>query len=292
MIQDLCAAVSTDPTAEHRYGVIWADTENIGDDIQTLAGLNFLAKKNIKHVKLVNREKLSEYSGAPLILLMNGWFMHTLSKFPPPENITPLFISFHCASEKLISDNCAYFRRHAPIGCRDTATMNLFHTYDIPAYFTGCLTLYFDPVEKKGKTIYAVDINSCPYIPHVDASLEEYPGCIPIKHDFFDKSIINDPLERLTKAARLLFLYQHAGLVITTRLHCVLPCRAFGTNVKFIHSRLFQDPRFSGLHDVIGGAENLENAEEMISREIVNKYADFFDKITMMTNVSLPRSYG
>ena len=28
-----------------KYGVLWASTVNIGDDIQTLAGINFLKKK-------------------------------------------------------------------------------------------------------------------------------------------------------------------------------------------------------------------------------------------------------
>jgi len=40
--------------------------------------------------------------------------------------------------------------------------------------------------------------------------------------------------------------YAQAKLVITSRIHCALPCLAFGTPVIFIHQNL-ADPRFSGL---------------------------------------------
>lgn len=80
---------------ERRYGVLWANTSNLGDDIQTLAGAHFLRKHGVEDIDLVNRENLSEYDGGPLFLLMNGWFMHDISKFPPPSQIIPLFISFH-----------------------------------------------------------------------------------------------------------------------------------------------------------------------------------------------------
>ncbi len=265
----------------NNYGVIWADTVNIGDDIQTLAALNFLSKKKVKQFTLVNRERLNDYGGGKIFLIMSGWFMHDISAFPPAENIIPTFISFHCADELLISRNAAYFKRYAPIGCRDVATMNLFHNYDIPAYFTGCLTLYFDPVEEKNQEVYAVDINSCPYIPPVEVSLAEYPDCIPLKHDLFHRSTPNDPMERLGRAEKLLDVYRHAALVITTRLHAVLPCRAFGTKAKFIHSRLYKDPRFSGLHDLLAGSSHLDSSREVISGEIIQKFVQGFDRIRL-----------
>jgi Polysaccharide pyruvyl transferase len=276
-----------DVTSGRNYGVIWADTVNIGDDIQTLAALNFLAKKNIKEFTLVNRERLSDYEGAPLLLIMNGWFMHDISMFPPAKNITPIFISFHCAKELLISENRAYFKAHAPIGCRDTATMELFHRYDIPAYFTGCLTLYFDPVAEKTGNVYAVDINGCPYIPPVAVSLAEYPDCLPLKHDLFHHFGPNDPLLRLNRAEKLLDRYRNAALVITTRLHAVLPCRAFGTRAKFIHARLLQDPRFSGLQEVLAGSSQLELSKESVAGEIIRHFVQGFDRIELPT-VTIP----
>jgi exopolysaccharide biosynthesis predicted pyruvyltransferase EpsI len=52
-----------------------------------------------------------------------------------------------------------------------------------------------------------------------------------------------DPLARLAAAERLLEVYARAEMVVTTRLHCALPCLALGTPVLFMtrwpdHDRL------------------------------------------------------
>ena len=51
---------------------MWASTDNIGDDIQTLAGINFLEKKGITDYTYIDRERLSDYNGPPVVLVMNG----------------------------------------------------------------------------------------------------------------------------------------------------------------------------------------------------------------------------
>ena len=51
---------------------MWASTINIGDDIQTL-GINFL-KNGITEYTFIDREKLSDYDGEPVKLIMNGWY--------------------------------------------------------------------------------------------------------------------------------------------------------------------------------------------------------------------------
>ena len=67
---------------------------------------------------------------------------------------------------------------------------------------------------------------------------------------------IND---RLSMAEYLLNKYRTAEIVITTRLHCILPCRAFNTNAIFIHKNYKSDPRFSGLKNIINGDSILTN---------------------------------
>ena len=42
-----------------KYAVLYAPTANVGDDIQTLAGINFLKKKGITEYELVNREEFA-----------------------------------------------------------------------------------------------------------------------------------------------------------------------------------------------------------------------------------------
>ena len=91
-----------DRDPSQNYAVMWASTSKIGDDIQTLAAINFLKKKGIEKYSFIDREYLSDYDGDAVNLIMNGWFMHNLKKFPPSKNINPIFISFHVNKEKLV----------------------------------------------------------------------------------------------------------------------------------------------------------------------------------------------
>lgn len=55
-------------------------------------------------------------------------------------------------------------------------------------------------------------------------------------------------------------------------MHVVLPCRAFNTDVKFLHSNLNNDRRFKGLEKIInGGDKNFDEIENNIDRKIINK---------------------
>ena len=50
--------------------------------------------------------------------------------------------------------------------------------------------------------------------------------------------------DRIAKASALLNTYKHAKLVITSRIHCALPCLAYGTPFVFLHSNMANDCRF------------------------------------------------
>ena len=256
-----------------KYAVMWASTVNIGDDIQTLAAINFLKKKGITKYSFIDREKLSDYNGEPVTLIMNGWYIHNINKFPPSNKITPVFISIHINNETLIHNNIKYFKRYEPIGCRDTSTVSLFKKYGIDAFFTGCLTLLFDDVKEKTEGKYLVDINTdCSYIPHINIDTSKYTDYQIIKHDIDKNLNLND---RLKIANNLLNKYRTAELVITTRLHCVLPCRAFNTKSIFIHKNYNSDSRFFGLKNIINGS-NIEHSNEYGNRqEIENIKNDF-----------------
>ena len=241
-----------------KYAILsYASTKNIGDDIQSLAAIHMLNKNNIHEYICIDREKLKSYNGEPVHLIMNGWFMHNLKQFPPSKNITPLFIGFHCRKEKLVKKNIEYFKRFEPIGCRDLHTKHIFEKYNVNAYFSGCLTLAFDEVVKKNELIYNVDINTkCKYIPNVNIDMSYYKNATIIEHDISDQSLKLNVQKRFNKANELLNIYRNAKLILTTRLHCVLPCRAFGTNVLFIHKRYNSDPRFKGLKKYINGIDD------------------------------------
>ena len=67
----------------------------------------------------------------------------------------------------------------------------------------------------------------------------------------------------MQEARGLLEIYKQAELVITSRLHCALPCRAFNTPVIFIHADYGKDRRFSGLYQELNGSDgNVESHEK------------------------------
>ena len=117
------------------------DINNIGDYVQALASSQFLP-----HIDgFIDRDSVSNYNGEDCKVIMNGWFMHNPSNWPPSKKINPLFISFHVnklASEKMLDEKgINYLKLHEPIGCRDFYTRDLLLGKGIRAYFSGCLTL-------------------------------------------------------------------------------------------------------------------------------------------------------
>jgi len=258
-----------------KFGVLVASTNNLGDDIQALAQINILNKMGINDYVYIDREKLSDYKGSPVNLIMNGWFMHDIKKFPPSEKINPIFISTHIAKERLVADNKWYWKLHEPIGCRDEYTRKLFEKYKINSYLSKCLTLTFDRSNEKRDGIYFVDINTCDYIPKIS---EQFLNSIPYKnveylrHDINDNTNLTNYDFRLNKANKLLDIYRKAELVITSRLHCALPCRAFGTPVVFVHKFYKDSNRFNGLYKELNGSDDSVDFKEidpLIDYEIV-----------------------
>lgn len=263
--------------SQKKYAVMWASTSNLGDDIQCIAAIEFLKLHSIHEYIFIDREKLKYYDGDPVHLIMNGWFIHDLDAFPPSNKITPIFISFHCANPKLIESNIEYFKKYEPIGCRDITTVNLFEKNGIAAYFTGCLTLCFPKYNgmRTGKLLVDVN-NKVSYIPNVNVDLSKMKDFKVVTNQIPDINYKYDIEYRLKHTYKLLELFKTAEYVITPRLHCALPCRAFGTPVKFIHPRFDKDPRFIGLTHILCGSDKLENCKELNDRSLVDERVDLF----------------
>lgn len=144
---------------------------NIGDYVQALASAQFLPQVD----GFVNRENLSGYCGEECKVIMNGWYMHDPTKWPPNNQVKPLFVALHInklASEKMLdAKGVDYFRKFEPIGCRDYHTLELLQKHGINAYFSGCMTLTlghkYKSTSNSGK-VYFVD----PIIPHASGFME------------------------------------------------------------------------------------------------------------------------
>jgi hypothetical protein len=253
---------------------------NIGDYIQSLAAKQFLPKVDL----FLNREKLAEYTGDPVKLIMNGWFTHNIHNWVPSEKIIPLFVSFHLnhsAAPFLLSEKgIEYLKRHEPIGCRDQFTVDLLISKGIKAYFTGCLTLTLDSYKltdfQRENKIYIVDpLYNYPSWKKISCSNKGILRSIQDgaifklgKKNKHIKNIISDEIlntaifidqeppsnryndeEKFAMAGDLLKKYAKAKLVITSRIHCALPCLALGTPVVYIHGfdNIIDSCRFDGI---------------------------------------------
>lgn len=260
-----------------------ANTFNVGDYIQSLAAQGFVGDNNV----FINREEASKYSGDEIKLIMNGWFTHTKNNdWIPSDKIYPLFISFHLNSSAmntiLNNEGKDYLKKHQPIGCRDQYTAKILNKNGIEAYFSGCLTLTLDRykinnIERKG--IYIVDplynYPSFNYLKNHPRGVFRYLVNGNIfklnkikKHmaGIFSESLLDQAeyinqvisgkgmthRQKFEIADSLLRKYATAKLVITSRIHCALPCLAMGTPVIYINGfdNFVDTCRFDGILDL------------------------------------------
>jgi hypothetical protein len=215
---------------------------NIGDVLQGMVAKAFLPEG----CKVADREALADIDQSEdALLLANGWYMHGYDKFPPPANVKPVYVSVHIAKATFLNVKRVrdHFRQHAPIGCRDQKTLKLFLGWGIPAYYSGCLTTTTRqraPINNSGEgEVLLVDNIDTPVPENVTAKLEQLLGTklVRISHDPENvEGNIEEYAERCEKHMDyLLSRYCNARLIITTKIHCALPCLGMGANVILIH---------------------------------------------------------
>lgn len=252
---------------------------NLGDHVQSLAARQYLPRVDA----LLNRERLGAYDGPSIKLIMNGWFTHNAANWVPAPAIIPHFVSFHInssAADRILSPRgLEYLRRHAPIGCRDHHTVGLLRSRGVDAYFTGCLTLtltdFAADSPRRDETILVDPFFNLPSLHRIAASPRSLARAL-IKGELlglgrrrrllrraFTKECLDamarvtqelpsrgEPDERrFARAEACLRRYAQAKFVVTSRIHCALPCLAMGTPVIFLNAfDSFVDTcRFEGL---------------------------------------------
>lgn len=256
---------------------------NIGDYIQALASSQFLPTID----GFVDREKLKSYSDEECAVIMNGWYIHDTSQWPPSHQIHPLFIAVHfnvLAENALFGkESLSYLKAFEPIGCRDLLTCERLHARGIEAYFSGCMTLtlgrkyatkntngkvYFvDPYFVTHWNAFQVLKNAIYLFFHfksISTIAKKYPEAkkglrkrmiLTSFYRAYQKCFTKETLleaeyicqqssyykinfptdeERLEEAERLVKQYARASLVVTSRIHCALPCLGLETPVIYI----------------------------------------------------------
>lgn len=255
---------------------------NIGDYVQALATSQFLPTLD----GFVNREELKSYNGEDCCVIMNGWFMHNPSQWPPSPHVHPIFVAFHLNSlvkkDFLSNESIEYLTKYEPIGCRDYFTKELLQEKNVKAYFSGCLTLTLGKTYKTNvkENIYyfvdpliSIERTTSFYLKSIVRLLRSYYKINHIANKYpsknvgwlkkriklsafyneYSKIISDDVLlnaeyvchqssyykrfrtddDLLHEAERLVKLYSKARLVVTSRIHCALPCLGLETPVIF-----------------------------------------------------------
>jgi len=267
-----------------KYGLLTYDENkrffNVGDNIQSLAAKQFIPQVDA----FINREKLADYKGDKTKLILNGWFTHNTTNWVPSDDIDPVFVSFHmnntAAPAMLSEKGISYLKKHQPIGCRDQFTADTLKEKGIDAYFSGCLTLTLDTYKvddsERGDDIYIVDpLYSYPRPEKIFYNAKHTVKNIlngtafqlgkKQKHltNFISEEVLRtahfvnqeppantySDEEKFAMAEDLLHKYAKAKLVITSRIHCALPCLAMGTPVIFVNGfdSFVDSCRFDGI---------------------------------------------
>ena len=246
-------------------------SRNIGDYIQTKAVIDMIHP--INH-KVLDREGLNKFKGSKLKTIINGWFMENPKNWPPNNNISPLFISFHinpsAKKDLLKPESLNYLKQHEPIGCRDTYTQNLLQKNGIKSYHSSCITTTFtrdkyltNKTQPEGVIVIgafdrlnpSIDFSS---IYRLILSLIKYPihklkylsrkqsfenhlrnqNIVVKRYQQITKRKISSHHQGLKLANDMLKEIAKSEIIITSRIHAALPALAMGLKVIFINEGL------------------------------------------------------
>lgn len=303
----------------NKYGIIlYRDTVNLGDDIQTYAAYKLLPKVDYE----IDREEISYFvpkKAEKIKVIMNGWFNHDKTKFLIPPYIDPLYISMHFSENDLVlvpgytflTGYAKEIMNKNKIGCRDKTTLKVLKELGYSkAYFSSCLTTTINPIGKKEEKDYIVAVDMNPKIVKHLKEITDYK-IIETSHWIFLKKNISyeEKIKKIKEYEKLspeerkkwvedhaklslkdrmkiveeqLKLYQNAKMVITDRIHVALPCLGLKTNVLLIYYDYNKD-RIETFKEFLSNTTEDEflkmTKEELFKVKNSNKYVKYREKI-------------
>ena len=249
--QDITSKSQSQLQSGRKFSSLIYESSNLGDDIQSIAAFKYFPKA-LTRISPLHRENLDTEKNNSVILL-NGWFTHRGENWAPSSTLSPIYIGFH-ASNPLVTDELhhAYFKQHEPIGCRDSFSVGKFEKIGVSSFVSYCPTLTL-PMLSNFRTdeILVVDAHIPSPDPHITDTTQLLKSLIPAsilsKARYLSHRIPERYSEfhgfKIWQAYQLLKQYSSAKIVITNRLHCALPCLAFGTPVIFLNERIDIDER-------------------------------------------------
>jgi hypothetical protein len=220
-----------------KYGLYYfKETKVLGDDIWAYAESLFyphidyyIDNTSIYKFRTENGENVATIMSAFIEPINHEWC------FLPSSNVLPLFVGAYFRStmweyldNKIVRD---YIKAYEPIGVRSTSNVQKFLNYGIEAEFTGCVTLTLPEMEKKvDRYICCVDVPES-VISYIRNEVGNQYEIKIISHEIWKWSehemieYSNFSIdERFEKVKQLLQVYANAHCVVTSKLHCALPC--------------------------------------------------------------------
>ena len=228
-----------------KYGLIlYKETDNLGDDIQSYAAMQFLPQVDY----VIDREAMDEFvpnEKEYVTTIMNGWYLHKKHHFPFSPYIHPLLVSMHFTENDLITKRGYEFldgytkeflTKYGKIGCRDLVTEQVLKEKGYDTYFSGCMTLTIDQIGKKKVENYICVIDMKQEIVEKVHTLFPDYEIKEMSHWLKPEESKNMSFDdRMKRVKEYLKIYQNAKMIITDRLHCAPPALALETPVALIY---------------------------------------------------------
>ncbi|MCL2819366.1 MAG: polysaccharide pyruvyl transferase family protein [Oscillospiraceae bacterium] len=214
------------------YKYVGKNINNLGDHVQiiTVDYLYSLMGLSEEDIVIIDKDDLQAYDGEQVLLpvsmpLIDYKESGIAGMFS--SKITPVFFGLTMAKDELLSEEIEYLKAHEPIGCRDERTYNTLVQSDIDAYLGGCLTITLPKREAnsgKQNKVFIID-------PTV--GLNDFIPAELTKEAVFDTHMFYEKLDNPKQKAKDRYKQyeDEAKLVITSLLHCSVPCIAMGIPV-------------------------------------------------------------
>ncbi len=269
---------------------------NLGDNMQIIAIDYIYERMGVpkEEIIYIDKNETNSYNGEyvilpvmmPLVDYTEGGIAGRFSDY-----IIPVFLGLTLAKDSLLQQEIEYYNRFEPIGCRDERTMNTLRGYGIQAYLHGCITTALPKrniENKKFNKVFIVDVAK-EVIPYIPSELLKDAEYLSHMHENVGdpKKLMQEYYDRYKNEAKL---------VITSLLHCSVPCMAAGIPVVLVKQDISY--RFGWLEKLLplydrGDYSNInwnpspvdyeEHKEKLITLTInklyrtYNKYKDIFD---------------
>ena len=259
------------------YALTTYGTKYVGDYMQIMAIDHLYSSHGVdlNDVVYISLDRLADYDGEyvvlpismPLVNYVEGGLARRFS-----SHIIPVFLGLTMIKDSLTTEEIAYLNHYSPIGCRDEKTLNVVRKYGIPSFLFGCITLTLpERIDGSGTKVYIVDVQ--------DEVFNLIPENIRKSAIYVSHTRPDNP-DELDVSQLTYNIYddykQNASLVITSLMHCALPCFAAGIPVVFLADRISY--RFSWFEKIIT-IYNRDNVDEINWDSVCNK--SFFYKNKM-----------